>query len=273
MDTHRKVGALTHRVLPLDQPFSFFTFIEDEFDGCVSIRRIFSLARSAKARTLIIEEIPPVGIIFEENEDIISRFPEYTPSGLFRVSFWTEECRKDAAPNPGSLVGYAILKEDRVQSSETAWYIFEAVFPKNPHPHNCIPRPRSYTVRVLEQTLEIAGLLYCQQNSLNKACAQVALRSLLSRLLPAGDISYRTINGLAELEGGYFTWGEGLSIKQMRRVVKELGFHFNDVDYMQGNSKDRRKLPYQKFAYAGLESGCKSACNNDPLWGVIGVQN
>lgn len=136
------------------------------------------------------------------------------------------------------------------------WHIFEAVFAKYPHEHNCVPRPRNYRIVVGDKSFEIAGLLYCQQNTLNKACAQVALRSLLSRILPEGDISYRRINQFAETINPGFDPGKGLNVPQMRKVFTELGLRFNDIDYSQGDSQLRQDLPYQKYAYAGLESGC-----------------
>jgi len=257
LDDHRKVVSEKHKIFALNQPFSIFEFIETNFGGCDSIRRVFSLARSAKAVSLILEVIPPFGIILEENEDISSKFPTYAPGALIRASFWSVPIPE--ADNPplssDNFIGYAILKEDPILHPSCVWHVFEAVFPKYNHHHNCVPRPKKYQVRVLQKILETEGVLYCQQNQLNKACAQVALRSLLSRMVDDGDISYRTINRLAEPERPGFIWGKGLSIKQMRRVVTELGFKYNDVNYDEGGAKARRNLPYQKYAYAGLESG------------------
>lgn len=99
-------------------------------------------------------------------------------------------------------------------------------------------------------------MLYCQQNSLNKACAQVALRTLLSRILPDRDISYRSLNQIAATITSTFQPGKGLSVPQIRKILSKLGIRFNDVDYSLGDGQLRESLPYQKYAYAGLESGC-----------------
>lgn len=98
-------------------------------------------------------------------------------------------------------------------------------------------------------------MLYCQQNELNKACAQVALRSLLSRILPEGDIAYRQINQIANAVNPGFNPAKGLSVPQIREVFRVLGIGFNDIDYSAHDEDIRKTLPYQKYAYAGLESG------------------
>lgn len=258
-DVHRKVEPEDLRVRPLAQPFSIFDFIEENFEGCDSIRRLFSVARAAGAGSLVLEKIPAAGIILEENEDILSRFPAYQPGDIFRLSFWLNQIPEEG-PLPESardFIGYALVKRDpEIRGPEFyEWHVFEAVFPKYPHPHNCHPRPKTYSVRIGHSIYQVEGLLYCQQNGLNKACAQVALRSLLSRLLPAGDISYREINRLAEPYKPGFLWGKGLTVPQIRGVVSSLGLGFNDVFYPDGNEQLRKDLPYQKYAYAGLESG------------------
>lgn len=37
------------------------------------------------------------------------------------------------------------------------WHVFEAVVRKYEHPHNCVPRPNEYRVRVLGQRFPISG--------------------------------------------------------------------------------------------------------------------
>jgi hypothetical protein len=254
-DHHRRVHSECHEVFSLSAPFSFFDFTEDKFGGCGSVRRIFSLARAGGATVLVLEHIPAKGMIAEENEDIKARFPAYTPGLLVRLSFWSGELIDGTLSDLSKFAGYAILKQDPIEPDYDGWHVFEAVFPKYDHPHNCIPRPQKYSVRILGEIYSVEGVLYCQQNGLNKACAQVALRSLLSRLLPEGDISYRKINSLAESVRPGFEWGKGLWTIQIREVVSQLGFRFNDVNYEASEPKTRKELPYQKYAYAGLESG------------------
>lgn len=258
IDVHRKATAESCEVFLLKPPFSFFDFIEEKFGDHNSIRRIFSLARSSKAETLVVERIQPVGIIAEENEDIQGLFPSYRNTNLLRISFWKKQVTVGelSSLTNRQLVGYAIFKRDNVSDNNfDRWHVFEAVFAKYPHSHNCVPYPQTYRLAVAGKQYKIAGLLYCQQNTLNKACAQVALRSLLSRILPDGDISYRRINAIAASINPGFMPGKGLNVPQMRKVLTELNLSFNDIDYSQYDEQFRHDLPYQKYAYAGLESG------------------
>lgn len=154
------------------------------------------------------------------------------------------------------LIGYAILKHDIVESTDyDHWHVFEAVFRKYPHPHNCVPASTVFKVTIGDKHYSVHGVLYCQQNALNKSCAHVALRSLISRHLPEGDIAYRKINDLAEIHPeSEKKPGDGLTVAEIRKVLQGLGIGFRDIDYTQDDSL-RETHPYQKFLYAGIESG------------------
>jgi hypothetical protein len=257
-DDHRRATSQEQAILLLKPPFSFFDFIENRFGDYDSVRRIFSLARSFYAESLIIEMIPPIGIIAEENDDIFESYPDYHNPDLLRLSFWKTpiSVKGPYSLTSDNLIGYAILKHDEIPSiSYDRWHVFEAVLIKYHHEHNFVPRPGNYRIVVDDTPLEIKGLLYCQQNGINKACAQVALRSLLSRILPEGDISYRRMNQIAAKINPGFKPNEGLSVPQIREILKELGIIYNDIDYTQEDKKLRDELPYQKYAYSGLESG------------------
>lgn len=258
LDDHRMAAAEGMETFLLKPPFSFFDFVEDMFGDYDSIRRIFSLARSSCAETLVLEQISPSGIVAEENEDILRLYPSYCNTSLLRLSFWKRPIPDDgiSAFTNKDLVGYALFKHDLIEDNGfNEWHVFEAVFSKYPHKHNCVPRPQKYGLTVDGQPFNIEGLLYCQQNTLNKACAQVALRSLLSRILPEGDVSYRRINEIAAAVNPAFDPGNGLNVPQIRKVLTELSLRFNDIDYSLNDERLRTELPYQKYAYAGLESG------------------
>ncbi len=64
-EDHRRAVIEEQKILLLEPPFSFFDLVETRFGDYDSIRRIFSLARSFQAETLIIEDLPPAGIITE----------------------------------------------------------------------------------------------------------------------------------------------------------------------------------------------------------------
>ena len=156
------------------------------------------------------------------------------------MSFWSNEIAGNTSFQFAnkSLLGYSILKKDTIPDKNIDnWHVFEAVFRKYPHRHNCTPRPQKYYVRLGRLEYEIEGTLYCQQNTLNKACAQVALRSLLSRLLSDGDISYRKINEIAKPNNP----GSGLSAQQIQSVLSYFGLQYQAIDYTtyteQSNTK------------------------------------
>jgi hypothetical protein len=102
-------------------------------------------------------------------------------------------------------------------------------------------------------------VLYCQQNTLNKVCAHVALRSLLAGRLKAGDISYSKLNEIARsVSGANYDPANGLGPVQIRAILNHLDVPFRDIDYVESeksNPNIREELPFQKYLYAGVESG------------------
>lgn len=264
MDLHRR-AAPTH-VLPLctDAPFSCFKWVEDNLSPTESIRRCFSLARSWSMRTVVVEDIPADGLIRDENDELLTLAPDYTMPGLKRLSFWTVPILDPSAlsaADPSSLCGYAIVKHDRAPSrNRDRWHVFEAVFRKYPHEHNCVPSQKEHGVRIGDTEFTIPGVLYAQQNGLNKVCAHVALRTLLSRRLQAGDVAYSELNRLARkaVDEGYDP-ANGLGAPQIRAILRHYKVPFRDMDYVEEEKKDkniRRTHPFRKFVYAGVESGC-----------------
>jgi len=263
MNSHRLIDSNTYKIISTRSPFSSFEFVESNFDSSPAVHRCFSLARSFKFGTLIVEDISETGAVKDENEDISNYVPDYHFGGLKRLSFWGPNFQKRTALKSKidhDFIGYAILKKDIAPSRGIAqWHIFEAVFNKYPHKHNCVPGTTTYKVKVIDQTFHISGVLYCQQNSLNKACAQVALRSIISGKLSEKDILYSKINQLAALATPEpYDPANGLNPQQMRYILENLNIPFRDVYYSEMEKKDseaRQNLPYQKYLYAGVESG------------------
>ena len=75
MDEHRLVPPREVEHFSFEPPFSSFYYVDTHY-SCTNldnfaIRRLFSLARSHGADVLKVEKIDPVGIISEENEEII----------------------------------------------------------------------------------------------------------------------------------------------------------------------------------------------------------
>ncbi len=250
------------------------------------MHRLFSLARSHGVSTFIIETIPASGNIDDENREIAEYAPDHKMDALHRLSFWStrfDNAREIADQKSTDCMGYCILKHDSAESRNcSTWHVYEAVFRKYPHPHNCVPRPYDAHFRVATKEFNVSGVLYAQQNALNKACAHVALRSILCRLIRAPDLSYRQINNLARKPRGNRIYDprNGLDVQQIRAVLNGFGINFRDIDYSQ-TSNVKEAIPYQKLLYSGVESGQgallgfslsgkgirQSACHMIPFYG------
>ena len=231
--------------------------------------------------------IPSAGIIARENEEITALGLVGAEHELFRLSFWNIQVPDGhiSSLKDDNLIGYIILKRDAGEWQRRAidkWHIFEAVFKKYSHPHNCLPNAGVYPVTVAGKKFSIRGVLYCQQNGLNKACAHVAIRSLLSRLVPEDDISYASLNLLAQAASGVdstYQPSNGLTVQQIRHIFHEYHVNFRDIDYDESCKLDsgirknkllrilsrvfgskqgsniRESQPYQRYLYSGIESG------------------
>lgn len=259
MNEHRLVHSKNPALIPFEQSFSSFAFVDTRYGKENSAtRRLFSIARSHGALTFMIEAIEPAGIISDENDEIKRYATDYEMMGLERISFWRSTLATLGANTypDKDCVGYAILKHDVVPSKRyDKWHVFEAVFEKYPDEHNCVPNPMKYSVVLGSGNISLEGLLYAQQNTLNKACAQVALRSLISRITRR-DISYREINDLArQVSSQNFDPSNGLSIEQIQAVLKGFKIDFRDIDYISSGNEYRTRNPYQKHIYGGVESG------------------
>lgn len=253
-----RLGQATHAEFhDIRPPVSNFQLVDSLLpdDDYSAVRRLFSLARRSNGQTLIIEEIQPAGAVADEVDELLSLFPGYQCSGLKRLTFWKRPC--SAVPEMEHLtdediIGYAIIKQDLVPGQCPRWHIFESVFQKYAHEHNCVPGEAIFTVRCGNREYRLRGVMYCQQNGLNKACAQVALRSLLSRIVLDQDINYSHINCMARQGGPVLVPGKGLNTNQIRTVLDSYRVKYDDLDYEVANTMT---LPYSRILYAGIENG------------------
>lgn len=251
------------RFCSFSQPFSSFDFIENNFlNAAQSINRCFSLARSKKCVSFSIESIRPIGILASENEEI-ARYGGCSSPIINRLVFYKspvmslEDLSKCVE---GDVLGYAIIKADGPNASQCRSYVFESVFLKYEHQHNCVHRSGEYSFAVGEIPLKIKGVLYCQQNGCNKACAHVALRSLISRYVPGCDVEYAELNDIAArvCPNEVYNPANGLNAAQIEAILSVYGLKAEGVDYLQdGGHEDSfmRDFPYRKFLYAGVEAG------------------
>ena len=265
-DIHRLQESIAEPLLiGFDCPeFSSFRFLEEHFpNASPAVHRTFSIARMVGCHTLAIEIINPIGLLAEDNEELC-KYGGKCVDLIFRISFWRTIYSPDITAQslkPDELIGYVIIKRDSGVCQQTnsfidRWYVFEALYRNECFAGCCIFAIGSYKVKVCSHECIINGVLYCQQNGINKCCAHVALRTLLSRIMPGSDISYKTINQYASFasSSGGFSPGAGLSLEQIRHVLGFSGICFEEYD-SKFKSND---YSYQKCIYAGVESGIGS---------------
>lgn len=152
MFEHRLISPTRIEFQAFDPPFSSFRYVESNYPGDnPAIKRLFSLARSHSARTLMTEEIPPAGVILDENDEVGRYYSDFRAAGLKRISFWKTKpaVLQEGHRRADDCVGYAILKRDQCPSIGCdRWHVFEAVFKKYDHTHNCVPNPNDYEVNL-----------------------------------------------------------------------------------------------------------------------------
>ena len=247
-------------IRPIRRPFSNFRFADENFEGSVPIRRLFSQARQRECKTLVVEDVPAEGPVADENSEILGYFPDYTMKGLKRLSFWTtgfSSTADIANQDTESCFGYALLKYDLCPSKGVdSWHVFESALRKYDHTHNYCPCAKMIPFRVGARDFAVPAVLYCQQNGLNKVCAQVALRSICATYLGDFDLTFRRINELAF--GGAGPPGAVVRTKQIPLVLAGLGIPFFEFAYTANDPKFRDSLPYQRLLYTGIEAGTGS---------------
>jgi hypothetical protein len=187
-DVIRLAKGLSSEEIDLRRPFSIFHFLENRFlgDSLPSLNWIFSQLRRSKATRMVMEELPLAAEIADEVADLQSRCTNYDAGVSVRLSFFRNT----------EFAGYAIVRTDRANGSYKS-HVFESVVPKYSHKHNFVPGQAEFHVRCRDEIHAVKGVMYCQQNNLNKACAQVALRSLLASVFPERPICYSELNQIA----------------------------------------------------------------------------
>jgi hypothetical protein len=146
--------------------------------------------------------------------------------------------------------------------------VYEAVLkpPRGCLQNNFLHCLNSYQVVCALGTFSVRGALYAQQNDATFVCAHVALRTLLSTMLPAQDIDYATINRLAGVDHADLAarvgkrqgaLGRGLGPLQIEAVIRGVGLepdlltHEPDMD----DAAMPEGIEFQRLLYGHLESG------------------
>ena len=177
-----------------------------------------------------------------------------------RISFWKKnllDSKQEDRPaalaeiEDDDCIGYVILvkagcvkgKPDKIR-----WIVYEAILDGGENLRGVMPRSVEYSFRVGSRIRKIRGWMYCQQNGRTAVCAHAAVRTLLSALLPAHDISYKKISELANYKGG------SVDRNMIRAVFETLGFSVHDWSVDRSKNGDASNIPLYHCLYLGVES-------------------
>ena len=248
-----------------DHPFSNFLFIDKHYRSNPVLRRIFSLARKLKYKSLLIDEIAEndCDLLQAENRAIALRRPDFKKSVVHRLSFFNSP--KTIEPKAENFLGYAVFKSDEF-ATEITDHVYEAVLPpfRRAKENNFIPSARDYEILTTVGMFKVNGVLYAQQNDLTYVCAHVGLRTALSTLVPDGDVSYEAINAIAGIDhinskvgrgAGANGKSEGLKLSQIETVLKKFGLHVPPLLINEPAMGHPYPDEYQKHLYGYIESG------------------
>jgi len=266
-ERHRLQDSVGAEFVDIQRPFSNFGFVEKRFANSQTIHRCFSIARAARCSCCVVEPLAEVGLLDDDTKEMKS-LGYHVATTNFRLSFWKQSAhtrQEFELLAESDLFGYMIARCDGLDPTDPKWYVFEAVLSKYDHPHNCVSMPGEYNLSVCGRNFKMRGVMFCQQNMLNKRCAQVSLRALLSRIASGRDVAYSKINAIArkvsKMSGETFDPSEGMNVKQIEQVLTEFGVRYKDVDYPRAAKRPsklarlKKEIPYTKFMYAGAESG------------------
>lgn len=249
------------KIIPANPPFSNFDFIDATYNSFFApLRRILSQVRSAGGATLVIEQLRDAADIREEDQDIRIRYPDFRGSESCRISFFKRAFKTRRGlrfARDDDFMGYVLVKQDDIPSVQTTPRVLESVLCMKRHDNNFIHGAPTWSCRVGEHLFRVSGYLYAQQNNVTNVCAHVALRSAAARFHPSGDMSYREMNRIVGIDhvtrkaGGQD--GQGLDVREMVRILEQMGARCFVGDYTGRPSKKRP--PFQKFVYGSIESG------------------
>lgn len=255
----RSADADSFEAVDIRRPFSLFNLTDKRFHDTAPIRRFLTLARQREASVLIIERVSAREDILSENEWLRHRYDDYSNPDLLRISIWKTETIPTIdmdGVSSDTCVGYAILKRDRIPSIDLdRWHIYEAVLSKYPHEHNYCHAVTQFAFTAGKKEWHIKGCLYAQQNGLNKACAQVAIRSVVAtRRANAAALTYSEINEHAAQIAPVNDPGDGLDTKQISHILGKCGVNHKVINY-DNSSNLKTVSPFEKIIYSGIESG------------------
>jgi hypothetical protein len=218
-----------------------------------SLSRILSLARKHEFQSMLIDEISinDCSILQEETDALAQLEQNFITSKIYKFSFFKKDEISQILHD--DFIGYAVFKIDYFRDKPSIGYVFESVLPP-PRTHlqnNFLLCKRHYRVaNSLNNDFKVEGTLYAQQSVHSFVCAHVALRTVLSCILPEGDISYSRIANLAGSRSG-------LDDDAIERVLTELNLYYQKdaIILDKPESSISPDSDFMKTLYGYIESG------------------
>ena len=253
-------------VVPIAPPFSNFEFVDREFSGLASLRRIMSQVRQHGGNTMVLEDvaIEDADDLLEENADLNKYVGCTFSSKAIRLSFFRKQfttLRGLSAIDCKDFIGYAIVKLDDLPMGCDKARVYESVIRTSRHINNFVRGEQEWTCAVAGNNIAVKGYLHAQQNGATNVCAHVALRTVAARFHKDGDMTYREMNNLPGIKIDHLIRkaggpnGLGLNQNQMVEVLKAAGANPIKVEYSGEDEKANSLPPFQKYLYGSIESG------------------
>jgi len=253
---------ISAEILSIQRPFSLFDFVERTFPFLPTlmnpVKRILSQVRQHQGKTLILEAIENATDLSEENEDLNIRLRGAVESKSYRLSFFKKEVHEKQQIEEivaDDFIGYAIIKTDRLPSSEVRTRIYESVVTPSRFPNNFIRGMKEWRCTVFGNKFYVRGYLYAQQNNLTNVCAHVALRTVAANYHREGDMSYREMNNIVGIDHESRKVGgsdDGLTTTEMVKILEAAGAKCITGNYFGITDQP---INFQKYLYGSIESG------------------
>jgi hypothetical protein len=210
---------------------------------------------------MVVEQLDAPEDLRQENEDIAKRYPGFTQSAAYRLSFFSKAFSTAhglRGVDENQFIGYAVVKQDQIPGDGSSVRVYESVLCQGRRPNNFVRGQKSWSCTVAGRTFSVAGYLYAQQNTITNVCAHVALRTAAARFHKAGDMSYREMNRLVGIDHKIRRVDDsnngGLDTYEMVRILEAAGARCTGGDYSK-RRRGRQPPPFQKYLYGSLESG------------------
>lgn len=260
MSIARKIASRSIDIIDIRRPFSNFTFCENKFDDLPTIKRILSLSRTHKCKTMVIENIPLSDELIRENNDLKKiETVSFKKGNAFRVSFFNK-LLPSISPEQINLfedqnfIGYAIIKENIFKDNSKKYITFESVLKPSPYSYSFIPTVNTFVVRVGGKEFKVSGSVFSQQNTLTNQCAHSALRTVLSSAKYDVIVPPHVINDILNITPKSPSDSE-LFDNHIKEVLKYKGFDYFEYKIDKSIKHRIKKLvSFPKYLYASIES-------------------